>query len=638
MKRFLASVLMMFAVVSPIVMAQVPDFIAPASYSTGGSAAHIAVGDLNGDGRPDIVTVENATQSLSILLANPDGTYQSPLSRGLGFSASSIVAADFNGDGVADLALSAGNFIAVLINAGDGTFAPPAFYSAGISANYVTAADVNHDGKLDLAVAGGFGCSVLRGLGTGAFTAPVVLPDTFSHSWLVLGDFNNDGNIDLLADGGQGKFYAGNGDGTFAAPVLTVIVPYGAVAADLNADGKLDIASVVTTFSRELVASENVAVAIGTGNGQFLSYMNFVYGGASAGQVAVGDFNGDGIADLAIYINSPAQLQVLAGGSLQFPGITADPGTAANTVMIAADVDGNGSRDLLLMSAGAVTVIRDTHGNPPLLAFAALSPAAVVGGANSQGTVMLGGPAPAGGAIAALSSNNSNVAYPVSATVTIPEGLPSATFPIQTVGVPSANPVNFSAQWNSVTQNATLTVVAPYAITGLAISPASQYGIFTAQGTVTLSGPADSAAVVSLSSSNAALAAVPASVTVPAGATSANFTILLQPVTADTSVSLSAALGGTSQSASMTILHPLDAVKITRAEDVVSKFQLRVEATSTSAVTTMTAWNAATGAFIGTLANAGGGKYTGQFTVPQVLSITIKSSLGGFATGPVVQK
>ena len=619
--------------------AQVPDFIAPASYATAGSSAYVAAGDFNGDGHIDLVTVESSTQTLSILFGNADGTFQPAVSRGLGFSATSITAADFNGDGKADLALATGGFVAVLINNGDGTFAPAAFYSAGVTSNYVTTADFNHDGNIDLAVAGASGVAVLRGLGNGAFTIPVVMSDTFSHSWLVAADFNNDGNIDILADGGQGKFYAGNGDGTFAAPVLTVTVPYGTVAADLNGDGKLDIASTVTTFNRELIAGQNVAIAIGTGDGHFLSYMNIVTSGDSRGAVASGDFNGDGIADLAIYLSGSQRIQVLLGGALNFPGITVDPGFAADTAMISADLDGNGSRDLLLMSASSLTAIRNTHGNPPLLASASLNPAAIVGGANVQGSVSLGGPAPVGGAVVALSSSNPDLAYPVAATVTISEGQSSATFAIQSLAVATATPVTFSAQWNGVIQNATLSMVAPYNVTGLSITPSSQFGIFTSTGTVTLSGPADSSAVVSLTSANPALASVPAAVLVPAGATSASFPIVLQPVAADTPVSISASLGGVSQTATMTILHPLDVVKVTRAEDVVSKFQLRIEATSTSAAATLTVWNAANGALIGTLQNAGGGKYTGQFTVsPAVLNVVLKSSLGGTTTGAVTQK
>jgi hypothetical protein len=171
------------------------------------------------------------------------------------------------------------------------------------------------------------------------------------------------------------------------------------------------------------------------------------------------------------------------------------------------------------------------------------------------------------------------------------------------------------------------------------VNPASQFGGFTAQGTVTLSGPADASAIVSLVSSNGTLASVPASVTVPAGATSVSFPITLQPAAVNTPVTISASMGGITQNASLTVLAPLDSVKITKAEDTVRSFNLKVEASSTSSTATLTVWNAATGALIGTLSNAGGGKYTGQFTVsPAVLSITMKSSLGGVTTGPVVQK
>ena len=120
---------------------------------------------------------------------------------------------------------------------------------------------------------------------------------------------------------------------------------------------------------------------------------------------------------------------------------------------------------------------------------------------------------------------------------------------------------------------------------------------------------------------------------------SADFPISLQPVTTDTAVSISASMNGTTQAAAVTILRPLDSVRITKAEDSTRSFQLKVEATSTSAAASLTVWNPATGALIGALTPGGGGKYTGSFTVsPAVLSITLKSSLGGITTGPVAQK
>ena len=621
--------------------AQAPDFVGAASYATTGSSAQIAVGDFNGDGRPDIATYESATQSLSLLLGNADGTYQAGVAQALNSPANSMVAADFNGDGVADLALSTGSFVAVLINNGGAGFAPPAFYSASVSANFVTAADMNHDGFSDLVVAGSNGFAVLRGLGNGAFTAPVVLQTSFGHYSVMAVDFNGDGKLDLVGDGSPGTFYAGNGDGTFAAPLSITTVPTGSIAGDFNGDGKLDFASISTGFSREVASTQTVSIALGTGDGHFLPYMSIVYIAPGYGLITAGDFNGDGITDLAIWLSSGATVQVLRGGRLAPPFSLLDASAAGVNLakLISADLDRNGSKDLALLAPGAVTVYRNSHGNPPLLAQAAIAPGTVIGGASTQGTVTLGGPAPAGGAVVSLSSSNPDLAYAQSATVTVLEGQSSASFPLQTLAVAAPTAVTISASWNSVAQTATVNLVAPYTLASIALTPTSQYGTFSAQGTVTLSGPADSTATVSLTSSNPAVASVPLSITVPAGATSASFTIALQPVAANTPVTISASLGGATQAAQLTVLKPLDTVAVTRAEDVVSKFQLRVEATSTSATTSLAVWNGATGAFIGTLSNAGGGKYSGQFTVPSaVLSVLVKSNLGGFATGNVTQK
>jgi hypothetical protein len=638
MKRSFAKMFTWIGVLAAAASGQTPNFIAPAAYPTGGSSAQLVVADFNGDGLRDMATYESATQSLSILFGKADGTFQPPVSRGLGFSIGSMVAADFNGDGKADLALSTGGAIAILLNAGDGSFGPAAFYSTGLINNYVTAGDLNHDGFSDLIVAGYDGYAVLRGVGTGAFTAPMVLPGTFGHFWVGVADFNGDGNLDLMGDGSPGQFYAGNGDGTFAAPVATASIPYGAVVGDFNGDGKLDVAYLITTFNQERLAGQQVTLLIGTGTGQLLDAVDMFFNGAGTGQVAAGDFTGHGRTDLAIWLPASAQLFVLPNGSLQLSAVTADLSAVGNATLRSGDIDGNGSADLLLLNASAVTVLRNTHGNPPLLALASVTPS-VIGGTLAQGTLTLGGPAPAGGATVSLAISNPSLAFPLSSSVTIPAGSSTANFSISTAAVLNSTPVTVTATYNSVSQAVNLTLVAPYSLSAVSVSPASQFGGFTTVGTVTLSGPADSGAIVNLSASNPALASVPASVTVPSGATSANFPITLQPVASDTAVSISASMAGISQTAAVTVLHPLDSVRITKAEDTLRSSQLKVEASSTSTSATLTVWNAGTGALIGTLANAGGGKYTGTFTVfLAVPSITVKSSLGGLITGAVVQK
>jgi hypothetical protein len=136
----------------------------------------------------------------------------------------------------------------------------------------------------------------LRGLGTGAFTGPLVLPQAFAHYWLILADFNNDGHVDLLGDGSPGQFYAGNGDGTFAPVATTPTIMTGSVAADFTGDGKLDIASFALGFNRERASTQTVSILLGTGDGQFLQYFDWIINGSGYGQVAAGDFNADGYA------------------------------------------------------------------------------------------------------------------------------------------------------------------------------------------------------------------------------------------------------------------------------------------------------------------------------------------------------
>ncbi|HVW87750.1 MAG TPA: VCBS repeat-containing protein, partial [Bryobacteraceae bacterium] len=620
-------------------LGQPPDFIQPAAYPTGGDSTYVVSADFNRDGNPDIVTCESASMSLSILFGAPDHTFQPAASRVLAFAPASLAAADLNGDGAADLIVTTGGQVAVLLNDGNGSFAPPAFYLSGVSANYVTAKDLNGDGAMDLVVAGTSGLAVFRGLGNGAFAAPLVLPTALSHFWVGVADFNGDGYLDLVADGSPGAFYAGNGNGAFAAPVSTVAVPSNAVVGDFNADGKMDIACLVNTINQERISGQQTSIMIGMGDGSFLDAIRTFFSGSGSGQLAAGDFNGDGHTDLGIWLADSSRLYLITDGTSIPRGVPVDLSASVGATMTAADVDGNGSADFLLLNKSVVTLLRNTHGNPPLLALAALDRASVTGGAQAQGAVTLGGPAPDGGATVVLASDNPGVAYPVLPAITIPAGASTATFSVSSSAVSNSSPVTITGAYNGVVQGVTLTVVSPYALTGVGINPARQFGGFTTQASVTLSGPADSNATVYLSSSNPAVASVPATVQVPAGATEVPFPVACQPVAADTPVVISASMGGLAFNAGVTVLRPLDNVHLTRAEYTLRSAQLRIEATSTNTTATLSVWNASTGALIGTLSPAGGGKYTGTFTVSSaVLSATIRSSLGGTATGTVSQK
>ena len=240
-------------------------------------------------------------------------------------------------------------------------------------------------------------------------------------------------------------------------------MPFDTFAADLDGDGILDLAS-TQSQQRQNGNVQTVHLAHGIGTGQFQPYLDMVLSGAAMGQPVAGDFNGDGKMDIAVWRQSPAALLVMwvvGDDTVQVP-VAWNPGAAVSGTLLAADVDGNGSQDVVLLSADRVTIYRNTHGNPPLLQSVSFSPSTVVGGgALAQDTVTLGGPDPAGGATITLSSDNPSIDLPVNPSVNIPAGMSSTTFDVSAGGVASATVVNISGAWNSVTQTSTLQVFAP---------------------------------------------------------------------------------------------------------------------------------------------------------------------------------
>jgi hypothetical protein len=175
----------------------------------------VAVADVNGDGKPDLI-VGNSNGTVGVLLGNGDGTFQPAVIYGSGGSGAiqsgSVVVADINGDGKPDMlvANAISSVVGVLLGNGDGTFQPAVSYgSGGISADSVAVADVNGDGKPDLLVTnqcasdcGGATdgtVAVLLGNGDGTFQAAITFGSggAFADS-IAVSDVNADGKLDLL--------------------------------------------------------------------------------------------------------------------------------------------------------------------------------------------------------------------------------------------------------------------------------------------------------------------------------------------------------------------------------------------------------------------------------------------------------
>jgi hypothetical protein len=130
-------------------------FAAKVGYAVRDYPRSVAVGDLDGDGKPDLATANYWDDSVSVLLNNGDGTFAGKVNYGVGSYPRSVAVGDFSGDGKPDLAVAnyGGDDVSVLANNGDGTFAAQANYGVGIEPISVAVSDFDGDGKPDLAVA-----------------------------------------------------------------------------------------------------------------------------------------------------------------------------------------------------------------------------------------------------------------------------------------------------------------------------------------------------------------------------------------------------------------------------------------------------------------------------------------------------
>ena len=203
-------------------------------------------------------------------------------------------------------------------------------------------------------------------------------------------------------------------------------------------------------------------------------------------------------------------------------------------------------------SAAEINVLAIADSTPTLSSLA-VTPASVVGGNPSQGTVTLGAAAPSTGVMVNLSSSNTTAAT-VPASVSIASGTRSATFPIGTTSVTTSTSSIISASYAGVTDTARLSVATVSVLSSLTLNPASVVGGNTSLGTVTLNAAAPpSGAVVSLSSSNTAAATVPVSVTIPSGAISTTFTVTTSSLATSTSSTISASYAGETETAILSV-------------------------------------------------------------------------------------
>jgi hypothetical protein len=352
-----------------------PSFAPYASYQTGSGAGpgpapiNTVAADFNGDGRPDVATVNNSGSGNLILELNKgNGTFGSPVQIPGSSGIQALAAGDLNGDGHPDLVGMTSNSVLVLLNNGRGTFRVGQSFPATIGGQAeVLISDLNADGHPDIVEMSFTTASTLINNGDGTFRSgpTTTISGASALSAITSANLNGDRYPDLYAaDGSSGTIFALEGAGTGAFTVSGQIygsgfVPEDIKAVDLNGDGIDDVAA-IDSFSFTL------ATALANGHGGFSTPLTTVdqYSGNGPTSLGAADFNHDGHQDLVVSnIANPGytSLMVFDGNGTVSPTPAGSFNAAAFSQNPAiADYNGDGKPDIAVAGSGTMSVLLNT--------------------------------------------------------------------------------------------------------------------------------------------------------------------------------------------------------------------------------------------------------------------------------------
>jgi len=377
----------------------------PAGVSGVTAPTGVAVADLNGDGRADIVVASSSgccpwSGGIGVLMNGGSGTFQPPVyyADPAGVDTGQVAIADLNGDGRADVVETslAGN-VAIFLGNGDGTFQTAINVSVP-APSAVAIGDLNGDKKPDLVVSSYYDGTVWVVLNKTSFQVSGVYSTDWSARSILLTDFNRDKKLDFVAGNSSGQFMTlalGNGDGTFrdSAHYNESVYPgytTGFAVADFNKDGNLDLVQAGGG------TGVGLSVMLGTSHGVFKTPTYINIGGSSYSPVQfvlAGDVSSDGKADIvcstAEGYGNPYGVAVMLGkgnGTFNTPVVYTTSTSSYPATAVLVDLNRDFKPDIVMSNFdGSVSILLNTgkgvYGSATVIpTVTGTNPAALVSG------------------------------------------------------------------------------------------------------------------------------------------------------------------------------------------------------------------------------------------------------------------
>jgi hypothetical protein len=347
-------------------------------FAVGNTPGSVEIGDMNNDGKPDLIVANERSDNVTILLGDGKGAFApapgSPFPAG--HSPNDVALGDFNRDGRLDVAFAnhQEKYLTVLLGDGRGGLAPAARSPFAVEVrphtHGVATGDFDGDGNLDLVTEswGTDQVEVLFGDGTGGFRMPGTFYKVGKHPYqrLRVADLNGDGKSDIITtnlEGDDVTILLADGRGTFRQPPGSPFPcgdsPFNLAVGDVNGDGKPDLAIVNSPSSTsDRRGRDGLTILLGDGAGGFSMLAGSPFAtGRIPNRVAIGDVDGDGVNDVAV--SSPDENNITLC-MMKRPGGVA----AKHTIRMSGrpkglamrDLDGDGKADIVVTNSGDGTV------------------------------------------------------------------------------------------------------------------------------------------------------------------------------------------------------------------------------------------------------------------------------------------